>query len=323
MNELKIHNLEIKPVFRDLIPPLHPDELKTLEESLLQEGCREAIITWNGVIIDGHNRYSLCHKHCIPFKVIEMNFELHEEAVSWICNNQLGRRSLSPETRKYLIGKRYAAEKVIGATNKYGYNQHTKPEEKEVGYKNSNQPNRYKTATKLGNEYNLSQGTVCRYGSYSQEIDRINSSNSTIADSILSGKLKLTHTQIKLISKLSQKELAIISDLIIENLHNTKYLTFSDVQNELKSKKMKLYEPEPAPKPVFLEPTDIAIKKLPEYDPDAEITSLTLTIPSWIGSINRALNNSDLTKVSRPAKRKLKDQLFNLHDSIFEIMKHI
>lgn len=325
MNGYKLHELEIKPEFRDLIPPLQIDELKTLEESILNDGCNEPVVTWNGVIIDGHNRYSICHKHNIPFKVRKMHFDITEEAISWICNNQLGRRSISPETRKYLIGKRYAAEKIIGATNKDGHNQYT-PEEKkvknEVGSKVWNQPNRYKTATKLGNEYNISHGTVCKYGAYSQEVDKINKINSTVADNILCGKLKLSHPQLCTVAKSSEKELAIISDLIIANLDNNRYLTFADVQNELRRKKITPFELPSTPKQTTNQ-NDLAIKKIPEFDPDAEITSLTLTIPSWIGSIKRAMNNSDIENVSKKAKEKLKNELFNLHDSIYEIMRDL
>jgi len=326
MNGYRLHELEINPAFRDLIPPLQTDELKTLEESILKDGCIEPVVTWNGVIIDGHNRYSICHKHNVPFKVRKMSFEILEEAISWICNNQLGRRSISPETRKYLIGKRYAAEKVIGATNKDGHNQYTpaeeKREKKEVGSKVWNQPNRYKTATKLGNEYNLSHGTVCKYGAYSQEIDKINKVNSMVADNILCGKLKLSHPQLCMIAKSSEKELAIISDLIIANLDNNRYLTFTDVQNELRRKKITPFELPSSPKQTINQ-QDLAIKKIPEFDPDAEITSLTLTIPSWIGSISRAISNSNLQNVSSLAKEKLRNELFNLHDSIYELMKNL
>ena len=67
--------LKINPEFKDLIRPLRKKELLQLEENLLADGCREPIITWNGFIVDGHNRYELCSKHNIPFKVIEKEFD--------------------------------------------------------------------------------------------------------------------------------------------------------------------------------------------------------------------------------------------------------
>ena len=99
--------LKINPEFKNLIRPLRRKELLQLEENLLADGCREPIITWNGFIIDGHNRYELCSKHGIPFLVWEKEFDSKEEVIAWICANQLGRRNISEETRKYLIGLQY------------------------------------------------------------------------------------------------------------------------------------------------------------------------------------------------------------------------
>ena len=67
MTEKKVCDLTVDPEFRDLIPPLNEEELKLLEESLVADGCESPLIVWNGVIIDGHNRYMICQKHDIPF----------------------------------------------------------------------------------------------------------------------------------------------------------------------------------------------------------------------------------------------------------------
>ena len=48
--------LEIDPEFKTLIRPLRKDEYLQLEVNLAVDGCREPIITWNNIIIDGHNR---------------------------------------------------------------------------------------------------------------------------------------------------------------------------------------------------------------------------------------------------------------------------
>ena len=53
--------LQIDDEFASLIPPLTADELSRLEQSIIKEGCREAIITWNNIIVDGHNRYHICY----------------------------------------------------------------------------------------------------------------------------------------------------------------------------------------------------------------------------------------------------------------------
>ena len=110
--------LTIDPQFKNLIPPLQRTEYLQLEENLLADGCRDPLVVWRGTLIDGHNRYEICTRHSIPFSVKEMNFYCREEAIAWICANQLGRRNLSEETRKYLIGKQYDSEKFVSKIKK-------------------------------------------------------------------------------------------------------------------------------------------------------------------------------------------------------------
>jgi hypothetical protein len=86
--------LKIDSEFRDLIPPLSPEELGNLEQSLLSEGCRDAILTWNDFIIDGHNRYGLCTKLGIPFRTEARQFESRNDVCIWMIQNQFARRNL-------------------------------------------------------------------------------------------------------------------------------------------------------------------------------------------------------------------------------------
>ena len=52
--------LRIDPEFESLVPPLSDDEFKQLEENIVEAGmCYDPIITWDGVIIDGHNRWKI------------------------------------------------------------------------------------------------------------------------------------------------------------------------------------------------------------------------------------------------------------------------
>ena len=95
MNEKSLHTLTIDPEFRDLIPPLTTEELEMLEESILANGCESPLIVWNGIIVDGHNRYAICHKHGIPFMVQEKQFSERETVIIWMLQNQLGRRNLN------------------------------------------------------------------------------------------------------------------------------------------------------------------------------------------------------------------------------------
>ena len=92
--ELKIH-----PEFEKLIPPLRGDEQVSLHLSLWKEGCRDALIVWNGYIIDGHNRYKFCKQKNIPFKIIERHFADEKEAKLWMIDNQMARRNIESAAR--------------------------------------------------------------------------------------------------------------------------------------------------------------------------------------------------------------------------------
>lgn len=87
-------NITIDKEFQTLIPPLTDDEYRLLEESILAEGCRDALITWHGVLIDGHNRYKICEKYGLPYCITETDFESRDAVIEWIIKNQFGRRNL-------------------------------------------------------------------------------------------------------------------------------------------------------------------------------------------------------------------------------------
>ncbi len=90
--------------FQSLLIPLTSDEYQLLEQSIINEGCRDAIVLWDGIIIDGHNRYAICTKHGINYKTIEMKFANRQSAKTWIILNQLGRRNISAFLRvKYAV----------------------------------------------------------------------------------------------------------------------------------------------------------------------------------------------------------------------------
>ena len=97
-----MQNLSINPELKALIPPLTSEEFAQLEANVLAEGIREPIITWQGTIVDGHNRYELAQMYDLPFKVKEMQFSTMEDCKEWMIRNQFGRRNLSNYQRSVL-----------------------------------------------------------------------------------------------------------------------------------------------------------------------------------------------------------------------------
>lgn len=85
----------INAEFEALIPPLQSDEYAQLEANILAEGCRDALVLWGDVLIDGHNRYAICRKHGITFNTVQApSISSTDDAILWIVNNQLGRRNI-------------------------------------------------------------------------------------------------------------------------------------------------------------------------------------------------------------------------------------
>lgn len=81
---------------------MQPKEYADLEANILADGCKDSLVVWNGVLIDGHNRLAICQKHALPFKVTEWEFKSESEAELWILKNQLGRRNLTDDQRAML-----------------------------------------------------------------------------------------------------------------------------------------------------------------------------------------------------------------------------
>ncbi|MQP77667.1 plasmid replication/partition related protein [Stenotrophomonas sp. MYb238] len=91
------------------IDPLTPDEHDALERSLLAEGCRDALVLWGNVLVDGHNRYGICSRHGIPFQTVQnTRFQSMEDVHLWMIEQHLGRRSVSDFQRGVLALRKRA-----------------------------------------------------------------------------------------------------------------------------------------------------------------------------------------------------------------------
>lgn len=123
--------IRIDNEFQSLIPPLTADEFKGLEESILKEGCRDKLILWGDILIDGHNRYSICQKHGIPFQTMQKDFASRDDVLLWMIDTQFSRRNLDAPDRILLAQKkapileRLARKKQVeaGAKNIEKYNE--------------------------------------------------------------------------------------------------------------------------------------------------------------------------------------------------------
>jgi ParB-like chromosome segregation protein Spo0J len=148
-------DITIDPEFSRLIPPLATDELAQLEANILAEGCRDALVVWRGLLLDGHNRLAICQKHGLPYQTVEIDLPDREAAADWIDANQLGRRNLNPDQFTLLLGELHERGK--------------KPEGAPVGNQKAakqlgqNDPV-VSTADRIADQFGVSARTVKRAG---------------------------------------------------------------------------------------------------------------------------------------------------------------
>ena len=205
-------DLQIDKEFAEKIPPLTEEEFNQLEANILADGrVINPLITWNGVIVDGHNRYRILQKHPeIPFETFGKEFSDRYEVIAWICKNQLGRRNLTPAQRKYLIGKQYEAEKAMhggsssrdrdeetGQFTSSGQNVHSRSEEK--------------TSERIAKELGTNERYVRRAEEFAIGIDSAEDALPGIKQEILSGVIRPSDKDVVAISRASpedRKELA-------------------------------------------------------------------------------------------------------------------
>ncbi len=96
-------HITVNPDLKAYIDPLTPDEFDALERSILTEGCRDALVLWGDVLVDGHNRHGICQKHGLPFQTVQnTHFKTLEDVHLWMIDQHLGRRSVSDFQRGVL-----------------------------------------------------------------------------------------------------------------------------------------------------------------------------------------------------------------------------
>ena len=105
--------MRVDDEFRSLIPPLQHEELQLLEQSIIEEGCREPLTVWAeaGILLDGHNRFDICTRLGLAYELRELSFDSREAAFDWMDRNQLGRRNLTPLGLSMLRGRIYERTK--------------------------------------------------------------------------------------------------------------------------------------------------------------------------------------------------------------------
>lgn len=308
-----IYTLKINEYYKRLIPPLTMYELQQLEQSIIRDGCQEPLRVWNNTIVDGYNRYEICTRLQVPFTIQYIQFKNREEAIAWICTNHLLRPNITDQTRRYLLGKRYEMEKILRTINKNTESfQDRKFEARsnqltEAVYEKSSSH----TSEWLSKEYHISHSTIEKYGIYASALDALSVMLPEFALKILRGQVKISHERIVELSRFSPHDVSFLSKYMNDDLMT--FDKYSKIRNILLQK-------QEAPKKKIQQPQKYSIKNMPVYDPDAEISSLALTIPSWVSSINRTHSVVNFDEISINAQCTLENELLALKKTINTIL---
>jgi len=160
----------------------------------------------------------------------------------------------------------------------------------------------------FGNEFGYSNSSLEKFASYAKGIDYIHSFAPELVERIMDGGVRLSmENTLQLVQKKR-------SDIfrIIELLEDDK-VKVSDVFPCRKRKANKVLKQNDASS--FAPNRSPTIKDIPAYDPDAPISSLSYTVPSWVGAIEKVFIGVDFTKVSAKARYRLRKEIVILADT--------
>jgi site-specific DNA-methyltransferase (adenine-specific) len=176
------------------------------------------------ILVDGHNRFEICSKHNIPFETKPMFFESRDAVMDWMDANQLGRRNISPDTFKLLLGRRYnRRKKNVGA-----------PEGNDnAGKNNVPKVGTLRTAEQLAEEHGVSKNTVIRAGKFAEEVEKDPELQEAITQRKPAAKVKKERKERerkKRIEKTKQ-EIAIVKEIPIDFFNQDWQVGLSDIDD--------------------------------------------------------------------------------------------
>jgi len=184
--------------FQRLFPLLDEQQFCSLEEDILTYGCMNPLVLWDGILIDGHNRYNIVTKHNLPFNTISLEFNSRDEVMAWMIKVQIDRRNLTPMQLTYYRGLHYNIEKKI----------HGGDRQSEEYSSGQNDHLNGTTASRLSTQYKISPRTIRRDGEIADVIVAIGKESVEAKNSILSGKTHISRKHLREMSSDSEERIA-------------------------------------------------------------------------------------------------------------------
>ena len=176
-------------------------------------------------------------------------------------------------------------------------------------------------ATIIGKEYNFGFSTVTKYDVYARALDEIRTKGPEITNRILNGSLRVSHENVIELSRLPIEDINGLKRLLESG--SIDRIGYSQLRHELRWQRLPTGKPDYRRRRRERENAEAGIKQMPVTDPDAELSSLKFTIPSWSKTISRTMELTDFPSTSASARQEVRTQLVNLTRKINRLLKQL
>lgn len=336
-------SIRIDPEFQRKIPPLTDDEFAQLRENILSDGeVYEPLILWNGIIVDGHNRWKIILEHPeIAYHTHNMDFPNKWAAFEWMYKKQLGRRNLSDPQRTMFIGKMHEAHRNSQGGN-HG-NQYTKVANRQ----NDGLPKSKSTSEKIAEDLGISSRTVERAAIYAKGIDAISSISEDAAEKILSGGSGIRKKDVMRFCSLGPDDLQKVANAILAGEELSEIATDkrtppkADIQAEQVAEPHETVSPstqnappekageahqrkstlDPEIERINAEARDL--ESICEYTLDDLLTEMREILRTLLSQLRRVLTIRTTIFETADAKEKVSAVLSESIDALAELRKHL
>lgn len=291
--KVEANKLVVDAQFRQLEPPMTPDACRRLEQLILSGSWYQPVQTWDQRIVTGYAQHDIGVRCHVKIEAETISAPDRLEATIQACLHHLSNPELTEEYKRYLIGTRYQAEHLRNQSRKHN------PIRKVDGAAEADR-REFLNYEELNKIYGISYVTAKRYVRYSKAIDSLRETTHGVVPMIMLGKIKLSIQRVIEISQFPAPD----AQKILDDLKMLKQAEAHRYYRELKSAKSLRQK---------------TIKDMPDYDPDAEVSSLTLTLPSWRETLLRVIKALETNPVTPAARRKLGLQIQSMIQPIADI----
>ncbi len=284
-----------------LVQPLGKAEESILRKSIKEDETECIVHLWQNSYLMWTARYNIIREMNLQPVFQNHNFRNKEQAALYICKKELEREDLTDTYRKFLIGRvffyEYMLEKQM-APEKFG--------------------TKCRLATKVGTAYQLTGSSVNRYYALGNALIDIHKRVPQMAAFIMLDQCRITYESIIELSRYKTDEINAVYKAVINK--DMPKITMSLIRDEVRNRYTNsLTSPAQQMQEKLSKEKPPAIRQMPVYDPDSEVNSLSMTIESWITSMQRVNSKVDLSRITKDARLTLIKELSFLENTVVNL----